>query len=297
MSVFRSYGEGIKEATLQPKMISVLWFINFIFGAVIFYLFYGRFSEVIGSSLIADKLLKKLDYNFVFEFLVYNGQFTKTIFFLAFVLILVYFLVSIFLYGGILNRLVYSPKSYEAGRDNGRFAPVFFQGGGKFFGRFLRLTIYSLILWFVVLVFFFGLTRLTGALSAKGTKEQLSFYLFIVEVVIGLFLIYLIKMILDYTRIKIVTEDTRYVFRSLFQTIGFVFKNFGKTLGIYYLLVLTGIVIIGIYWLLRQVIPDYSLLTILITFIIYQLFIASRGWLKVAFQAAQLSFSSPESLN
>lgn len=296
MNIFKCYGKGIKEAALQPKMISVLWFINFVFGSVIFYLFYMRFSEVFGSSLVADKLLKKLDYNFVFEFLVYNEQFIHSIFSLAFVLILIYFLVSMFLYGGILNRLVHSPASYDVGRNNARFASVFFRGGGKFFGRFFRLTIYSLILWLVVLVFFFGLTRLVGALTAKGTREQLSFYLFFVEVVIGLLLIYLIKMILDYTRIKIVTEDTRHVFRSMFQTIGFVFKNFGKTLSLYYLLVLTGIILIGIYWLLRQVIPDYSLVTILITFIIYQIFIASRGWLKVAFQAAQLSFYSPESL-
>lgn len=296
MSVFRSYGKGIKEATLQPKMISVLWFINFIFGAIIFYLFKQRFSEVIGSNLMADKILKKLDYNFVFEFLVYNGQFIKTIFFLAFVLMLIYFLVYIFLYGGILNRLIQSRRSHDVGRNNGGFAPVFFQGAGRYFGRFFRLTIYSLIMWLVGLIFFFGLTRLVRVLTAKGTKEQLTFYLFITEIVVGLFLIYLIKMILDYTRIKIVTEDTRRVFRSMFQSIGFVFQNFGKTLGIYYLLVLTGIILIGIYWLLRQVIPDYTFLTILITFIIYQLFIASRGWVKVAFQAAQLSFYSPESL-
>ncbi len=294
--MFRSYGKGIKEATLQPKMISVLWFINFIFGAIIFYLFKQRFSEVIGSNLMADKILKKLDYNFVFEFLVYNGQFIKTIFFLAFALILTYFLVSIFLYGGILNRLIQSHRSHDVGRNNGGFAPVFFQGAGRYFGRFFRLAIYSLIMWLVGLIFFFGLTRLVRVLTAKGTKEQLAFYLFLVEIVIGLFLIYLIKMILDYARIKIVIEDTRRVFRSMFQSIGFVFQNFGKTLSIYYLLVLTGIILIGIYWLLRQVIPDYTFLTILITFIIYQLFIASRGWLKVAFQAAQLSFYSPESL-
>jgi len=295
MSVFRSYGKGIKEAILQPKMVSILWFVNFIFGVIIFYLFQQKFSEVISSSLMADKILKKLDYNFVFEFLVYNGQFIKTIFFLAFVLMLIYFLISIFLYGGILNSLVQSHRSYEERRDNGRFAPIFFQGAGRYFGRFFRLAIYSLILWFVVLIFYFGLTRLVRALTAKGTKEQLAFYLFIAEVVIGLFLVYLIKMILDYTRIKIVTEDSRYVFRSMFQSIGFVFRNFGKALGIYYLLVLTGIILIGIYWLLRQVIPDYSFILLLITFIIYQIFIASRGWLKIAFQAAQLSFYSPES--
>jgi len=296
MKVFKSYEKGIKEATAQPKMISVLWIINFIFGAIIFYLFYGRLSEVIGRSLIAEKLLKKFDYNFLFEFLVSNAQSNKAIFSVAVLLIIIYFLISIFLYGGILFRLVHSQRSYDTGRNKDRFAPVFFQGAGRFFGRFFRLFIYSLILWFVFLVIIFILIRVGGALTAKGTKEQLAFYIILVELGIGLFLLCLIKMILDYTRIKIVTEDSQYVFRSLFKTIKFVFQNFGKTLGLYYLIMVTGLILFGIHWVLRMIIPNYSLITILITFIVYQFFIASRGWLKIAFQAAQMSFYSSESI-
>jgi hypothetical protein len=41
---------------------------------------------------------------------------------------------------------------------------------------------------------------------------------------------------------------------------------------------------------LRSVIPFSSGAAILITFLVYQLFIASHAWIKVAFQAGQLSY-------
>lgn len=295
MKVFKSYGKGVKEASQQPKMVFVLWLINIIFGSVIFFVFYGRLSEIVGKTLAADSLLKKFDYNFLFEFLVHNGQSVRTIFSVAFFLIFIFLFIFIFLYGGILFSLVHTQKSNVVDRDKGNFAQLFFQGAGKFFGRFFRLTIYSVILWLVFVVFIFLLSRAGRVLTAHGTYEQLAFFLFLVEIGIGMFLLFLIKMILDYTRIKIVSEDSPYVFRSLLKTIKFVFQRFGRTLGLYYLLILTGIILFGIFWVLKLIAPSYSLFTIFITFIVYQLFIASRGWLRIAFQAAQLSFYSSES--
>jgi len=253
-------------------------------------------SKAIGKSLIAESLQEKFDYNFLFEFLTYHGQSIRTIFSVAVFLIIIYFLISIFLYGGILFSLAHSQRANDVEKSKVRFAPIFFQGAGKFFGRFFRLSIYSLILWIIFIIFIFLLTGVSWVLTASGTNEQMAFYLFLVEIGIGFFLLFLIKMILDYTRIKIVTEDSRYVFRSLLKIIKFVFQRLGKTLGLYYLLIVTGVILFGIYWVLKLIIPSYSLLTIIITFIVYQLFIASRGWLKIAFQAAQLIFYSPERL-
>jgi len=263
-------------------MVLLLWFFNFLFGFIVFYLLYNRLMEALSQSAISEGMLSKVNYHFVFEFLTYHGQALGTIRGVVLVLIGVYVLVSLFLFGGILHSLVETQKT--------SFSQRFFQGCGKFFGRFLRLLVYSLILWLALVVFMFILYQVGRVLTGKGANEQLSFYLLLVEVAVALFFIFFINMIQDYARIRIVTEDSRYVFRSLFQSIGFVFKRLGGTLVLYYLLVLTGVVIAVIYWGLRSVIPFSTLGTILITLLIYQLFIASHGWLKIAFQAGQLSF-------
>ncbi|MEN8153540.1 MAG: hypothetical protein ABFR75_05910 [Acidobacteriota bacterium] len=289
MKVLKNYYRGIKEATLQPKMIFVLWLINFIFSSLIFYISFKAFSGAIGKSGVGEKLLKEFDFNVLFEFLFHDGGFT-TIFSVAFVLISVYFLVSILLCGGILFTLT-NPRKLNTGENRKQnFTSSFFQGAGEFFGRFFRLSIYSLILWGVFIVFniLFGL--LGSLFTAKGDNELLAFYLFWVRLGVGFFLLYLIRMILDYTRIKIVIEDSRHVFRSLFRTIKFVFKRLGKTLALYYLFLITGIILFGIYWILKLIIPSSSLVTIIIIFIVQQVFIAARGWIKIAFQAGQLKF-------
>ena len=282
MKVLKSYSNGVREATIRPKMVLLLWFFNLLFGFIIFYLLYNRLMEAMSRSAISEGMLSKVNYHFVFEFLTYHGQAWSTIRSTAVVLVCGYIMVSIYLLGGILHSLVETPKT--------SFSQRFFQGCGKFFGRFFRLFIYSLILWFVFFVFMFILYQVGDALTGKGVNEQLTYYLFLVGAAIALFFIFFINMIQDYARIKIVTEDSRYVFRSLFQSIGFVFKRLGGTLVLYYLLVLTGVVIALVYWGFKAVIPFSSAAAILITFVVSQLFIASHAWLKVAFQAGQLSY-------
>ena len=97
---------------------------------------------------------------------------------------------------------------------------------------------------------------------------------------------------MDYARIKIAVEDSPQVFKSLFSGLRFVFKNFGKTMLLYYLLILTAAVCFGIFWVLNRLIPSSAFITILIVFIIQQLFIASRGWLRIAVLSGQSALYS-----
>jgi hypothetical protein len=292
MRVLRSYGYGIREATVQPKMISVLWLINLLFATVFFYTVFNFLAKTIGKSQVSATLLHKLDFNFIFELLVYHGGTARTILCLFLILVFVYSLVSIFLNGGILFTIALSTRMAAVEKREERFAGIFFQGAGKFFGRFFRLCIYSLLLWVLFIILHVLLNLAFRPLTSGGTNEQMMLYLFWVRLAICLFLIFLIRMILDYTRIKIVLEDTRYVFRSLLRTISFVFRNFGKTLALYYLLIVTAVILCLIYWGLKSLIAQGSLFPILTAFIIGQIFIISRGWLKIALQAAQMEFYS-----
>jgi hypothetical protein len=92
---------------------------------------------------------------------------------------------------------------------------------------------------------------------------------------------------MDYARIKIVLEDTPQVFKSLFSGLGFVFKNLGRTLLLYYLMILTSLICFGVFLILNSLIPSSVFTTVLIVFVIQQLFIASRGWLRMAVLSGQ----------
>jgi hypothetical protein len=125
--------------------------------------------------------------------------------------------------------------------------------------------------------------------TKDSTNEQLSFVLTILRIVLALFLIFLIKMIMDYARIRIAVEGTNRIFHAMLESLQFVFRRPVLTLGLYYLLGLTGWVIFAAWKVLYSVLPMSSVGTVWVGFLLTQLFIVSRGWLRIAYQAAQMA--------
>jgi hypothetical protein len=287
VKVIKYYGQGIREASQQPKMIALLWFMNFLFGWVLYRLFSNLISGFLGHSVITSDLLKEFDFRVVLELLIHEPGRLQTILSVASVLIILYFLVSIFKDGGILFRMLRHRSFAQGESERAPFASDFFQGGGKFFGRFFRLYIYSLTFWIIFAIILMLISTIISGLTNEITMEVYGFYIILGVVIFGFFLFTLIRLIMDYARIKIVVEDTPQVFKSLFSGLGFVFKNFGKTLLLYYLMILTAVICFGIFWILNSLIPSSVFFTVLVVFVIQQLFIASRGWLRMAVLSGQ----------
>jgi hypothetical protein len=286
MKALESYFRGIKRATAEGKMVWLLWLVNVLFASFLYFSFSDILNDVLSYRAAAQNFLKTFDMNIFFEIITHHREGIDTIISFAILLFFGYLLASLFLNGGILFTLVQSKKPDE----KRRLGPLFFEGGGKFFGRFFKLLLYSLILWMGAIIIASIFHMILNPFTEGGTNEVLLFYLILIRVMIALFLAFLVKMIVDYARIKIVVEDSSNVFLSLFQAMGFVFRRWGKTLAIYYLFVLTGAAIFIIFWLVQKIVKTHALLPILLGFLIGQIFILSRGWLKVAFQAAQMDY-------
>jgi len=291
MKVFRSYTNGIKEAARSPKMVLLLWLINFMFASVIYFLVSGLFNSAVAPHIDADQMIKKLDFSVILDFILTNGGSLSTIFSIGLILIVMYFIISHLIYGGILHTLKFRRES-ESGEKKSRFMAVFWEGAGKFFFRFIFLTVLSILLWLVFLFINLILTPIGGLLTNNGENEQMLVYVFIGRVIIALFMIFLIKMIMDYARIRIVSDNARNVLKSFFQVIGFVFRRFGKTLALFYLILLTGVVLFFIGCFLKSLINTTTLSAVIIAFIIGQVIIMIRGWTTIFFQSGQLEFYS-----
>ena len=280
------YLKGIKTATSEGRMVGLLWLFNILFSSLVYIQFSNYLNSVLASSGTAAKFLTSFDMNTFFEMLIHEGKSLNVILSTALLMIIGYLTTNIFLNGGILFTLNH-PK-YKG--EKRRLAPLFFQGAGKFFGRFFRLFIYSLILWAGLFVIILVLNMILDPITSGGTNEPLMFYLILIRVIIALFLFLLIKMITDYARIRIVVEDSSKVFRSLFQAVGFVLRKFLGTLALYYLFVITAAALFAIYWMIQGAIKTHALLPILIAFLLAQVFIISRGWVRIGLQAAQLDY-------
>lgn len=289
MKVMKSYGLGIKKASSQGKMVLVLWAFSLLFAAVVYFVGRGYFVEALGLSALGETL-KQFDAGLFLEMLTHNaaplGMMFKVVVLLAFL----YYWVSIFLTGGILHVLLSPNESMGNEPRRRRFAPAFFQGAGRYFGRFFRLEVYSLIIWVGFLLFQWVIWLVAGPLTSDGTNEKMMYYVFWIWLGLSLALVFFIRMVIDYARIIIARADTGRVWRSLWEAAGFVFKRLFGTLALYYILLITGVAIFLVYWGIQSRISTGSVATIWLAFLIGQVFIMSRGWLKIAFQAAQISF-------
>jgi hypothetical protein len=290
MHVLKSYYTGIKQASGRGKMVALLWILNLLFAAVVYRMAATYFSQAFGVSAIAEDLLHRFDTALFMEMLVHStgpqAMMLKVMGFLSFL----YFWVSLFLTGGILQVLSASARHEGDESPNRRFAAQFFQGAGKYFGRFFRLAFYSLFLWVALLVFQYLLYVAAKFLTGDWTDEKMMFILFWIWAGLGLVQFFFISMVLDYARISIVLADSRHVLRALFASLGFVFKRLLRTSTLYAMLLFTGLAIFLLYWAIHSTIPARSTGSIWLAFAIGQIFILSRGWLKIAFQAAQLEF-------
>ena len=283
MNIMTCYAHGIREATRRPKMIMLLWLANIAFAAAAYFVFAGAFGASLGSSGMTVDMLKKTDMNAIIEVLTNSGGRLGDLIMVALLLIVFYAFVSIFLNGGILHSLIEQ-------EDRKRFGQTFFAGGGRYYGRFFRLTVYSVILWMPALLGYFLVHAVLSAATKDSTNEQLTFYFNILRIGLVLFLAFLIKMIMDYARIRIVTQDTNKVFSSLLEAVRFVFSRFMGTLLLYYLLGLTGWAELLVFRLINGTFSKNLTVTVLLGFVLAQLFIASRGWLKIAYQTAELRY-------
>ncbi len=290
MKILKNYKKGISEATLRPKLVILLWFVNLLFSSFIYFQVAGLVTREVAPHIEADVLLKKMDFNVLFDLFIYHGEAIRMIIKTTIFIGVLYFFISFFLFGGILLSLRYPRKNKTEISEKPVMVPLFFHGAGKYFFRFFILWIYSLILWLIFILINIFLTPLGNLITRKGENEPMLLPIGIVRVLIAIFLVLLIKMIMDYARIKIVIENTRQVFRSLLAATGFIFKRFGKVLALFYLVFLSGLIFFIILWFVRSLVPTSSIMGVLVAFILGQMVIYSRCWTTTAFQAAQLDY-------
>jgi hypothetical protein len=236
--------------------------------------FFATAKEQVGSSTAISNLLKDFDFTIYSDIMKHYGKALEPfigqlkwfgIFFLLF---------STFLSGGILNVFLKNEGKFTAER--------FFTGGGIYFWRFFRLTLYIIIIHIILIfIIYFPLYKILDGLMETTQNEASIFYGVLIGVIIHILFFFLVTTIMDYAKIMIVKEERRKVFKTVWHSIKFVFKNFFRTYFLYLLLVIVPIALIIIYWFLDGAIGMVSGFTIFIMFLIQQIYIWLRVWIKI----------------
>jgi len=239
------------------------------FGFATFLGVYDQYLNGAGVKWVGDFL-----YNLVFRFRVLPGSAI-----LMMMLLLLYGLLWNYLAGGFIG--IYA-------KDPSGTITDFLKYGGKYFGRLFRLSLVAVILYALLFVFVFDNIRLAIASgTANDASEMTPFIYYVVKNAAVLLLLGVLAMCFDYAKVRIVVEDRASAFGALARGAGFALKHFASTASLYLLLAVIGALLIAVLTLVDRWIPQSSYWTVLLVFLLQQLYMAGRFWLKATTYAAE----------
>jgi len=284
MTVMKCYGHGLKAAAVRPKVALFLWLFNLALAGWAGLVLAPPLAAHFGESLALDKLMASFDANALLEFLAARGEAAVGVFQAILLAMGAYVLAWPFFQGGLLSSLA------TARRRGDKAGAVFFGGGGRFYGRFLRLQAFSLVLWVPAAAALAVFNRLLGLAASDPKAESLRFIVVLASLGAALLVFNFVRMILDYARIEIVLSDSRRVFTALLRAARFVFGHPGRAFILFYLFALTALPFLLGYAALRLSFPQTAPGAVGAVFGLGQVFIFVRGLVRVAFQAGQMAF-------
>lgn len=306
MKFWINFLKGLKLTGKTAHMVLLLLGINLLFALILAVPMYHSLKDSFGNSLVGERMAKGFDTLWWEEFRDQSEGLEKTftpfiigkgailnnfemlvqmkLFELPPVIIifgLVYIILHTFLAGGVLSTF---------SRDPPRFSMrSFFEGAGQYFFRFFLVVLVS---WLI----FFGLVgslnqwfnSVVGKVAENAFSEITPFTLSLLFNIIILFLLLLFRMIFDYTRITIVADGERNIIKAISNGLGFVMRNPGTTLSLFYTILAVNVAVTIFYILIKSLIPQANTLGVLLAFFLQQMFMFAVVGIRCWLYASQL---------
>lgn len=269
---------SFRQTLRSGRLIRLIYGVTLVLGLVVSLPFYNTLIAEDQNSLAFLNLLVGFDYTVFSDFMHRSGRSLRPLLSVGRWLGVVYVLLSLFFAGGILLHF----SNVSATGLTTRFsAGSFWQGCSHYFGRFVRLFGVTLLfviagggLWLVV-------GSLVSVLLNDVLTERGQFW-----VGLGFFGLFMLTVTLllcigDYAKVLMFREDERNVLRAYGRAGRLVLRHPGRTFGPYWLLILTGTGLFGVYFLIDELILMRNWPTILLMLVVQQALVFARVGLKV----------------
>ncbi|MCB9258241.1 MAG: hypothetical protein H6612_02725 [Ignavibacteriales bacterium] len=273
MKISASYKSGFKVAFRNSKVVFVIYFLTLIFGLLFVLPFKSLLSSAVGNSMSVYSLIENFDYLIYSDFLTQHKDIANLMFKVFFWLGLFYLFFTIFINGGILS-ILNNKKSFTLAD--------FFNGCGKYSFRFFRLFLVVIIIHIIITAVIYSSLGILIEQYEDIVKSEITLVIIAgTGVFIHLLFLVIIFLITDYTKIIIVKNDSSKVLRSFWKSVKFVFSHLLSTYSLYIFLLIIPLIVLAGYLYLENLFGMISPETIMLFFIIQQMYIWFRIFTKV----------------
>jgi hypothetical protein len=290
--------DGVNRVKRAPWLVIGVWLSTILLALPLALVLQEQIAAHLGASMAAEAAADGINYDWWNEFLAQTSgvgaSFVPAILGFAAVMknistvadvspmptviaiaVAMYLLVSLFLAGGIVDRLA---------RDRDLGAGAFFSACGVYFVRFIRLGLIAAVVYWAL----FGpyhawlFNGLYPALTADLTVERTAFFIRLGLYAAFALPLFAFNILFDYAKIRAVVEDRRSMIGAIAASWRFIRRHPIAVWGLYKINAFIFLIVIGLYYLIA---PGASADTL--AFAIGQVYIVLRVIVRLLFVATQ----------
>ena len=282
MGIVKIFGQGLATTARKGKLLAFLWPVYLLFALFVVAPFHFLLQSHLSRSLLGEKLFAGTDMLWIGD-LVYKYQELPPLV-IGWLLgtSLLFLVLLAFLNGGIIGRIAAAEEKVTL-RD-------FFGDCGRYFGRFFRVFLLSLVGYFLVLGILGRFVSIPFRVWSKGASTQWTTLISSsLRLLVFLLLFSIVKMFFDYVKVVLVTDDSRKAVRATLRNFGFLGRRFFGAWTIFLVVGLLFVVSTLVYLAVAKALPKAGLGPIVL-FLWQQAYFLVRLWTGVLFFATEYHF-------
>jgi hypothetical protein len=271
--------KGMRAVFYNWKFVILFWGVNALFSIVLTLPIFQMLMDNLGNSLLSGKLNQAFDYIWYLQFRnLYETNLEHmplTIFGAAGI----YTLIQTFFLGGLIAIFNFPKKNHIID---------FFYGGVKYWFRFTKILLISLVFFVAA----FKLNDLLGDLIAwifqNSENEIYDFILRSLRYILLVFLIGIITLISDYTKVGMAIEGNYRALQGIVDALFLIKRNFTLIFTVFLLIAIFGAFGVLVYNIVGLAIPRTPYYFLIISFILQQMLIIFRFLIRMYFAATEV---------
>jgi len=272
--------QSIRSVFHNAHFVLLMWAVNVASALVLTVPIINLLMGDLGRSMISDRLTLGFDYIWYLQFRnIYSTQLDQLPLSIYFV-VGMYALIQTFFLGGLIAIFHTPDKNHTVD---------FFYGGVKYFFRFLKVLLVSLLFFAAA----FKINDYSGNfitwLFKNSENVTADFILKSFRYLLLVFFIGIATMISDYTKVSLAVRDKTRTLSEFYNAILFIKNNFNIVFVLFLIVAIIGAVGVVIYNIIGWFIPRTPFYFLILSFILQQLLIIFRLLVRMLFYSTQVS--------
>lgn len=286
MVIWEAFRNGIARVWENKILALVLFLFKLLFAFSLLLPAYYMFSRTFFFLPSSDNFLKGYDFSLLADFFVYwsksIGLYRMLFVFIFLISVVGYIFLSGGLWGGLFQHLKEGKQRFKAEK--------FFGDSGRYFWSFFKIFLFTCIGYLLAFILGMLLVSLIGTIVGKELSASGHILFFAVGLVVFAVIFLWVNMWGDYLRIYRIFSDEKKLRTMLKPSLKFIFRNFGRTVLLYYLLSIILLGTLAIYFGLNKALHLQTAngLMVLSVFIWQQAYSLFRSFYRLVFYSSQL---------